>query len=124
MDKVSGSDRPPCRSIMFRTGRDAGAYQNRGGSASRSYILLHDLYHSGCNRWLVQQCNSISTELLRSTIIDVLALFTRIAIPATRERTLRNLVQHNKFNEFKIKNRGNWTETPCQLLTADFETPS
>ncbi len=26
-----GSDRPPCRAIIFSTGRDAGAYQNREG---------------------------------------------------------------------------------------------
>ncbi len=28
MDRVSGSDRPQCRSIMFRTGSEAGGYQN------------------------------------------------------------------------------------------------
>jgi len=54
---------------MFRSGRDAGAYQNRGGSASRQYTLPYDLHHSGCHCWLVRQCNSISTELLISIIV-------------------------------------------------------
>jgi len=37
------------------------------GRASSPYKLPYDLHHSGCHRWLVQQYNSISTELLRST---------------------------------------------------------
>ena len=30
---ISGSDRPPCRSVMFRTGRDAGAYRDQEGDS-------------------------------------------------------------------------------------------
>jgi len=39
---------------MFHAGRDAGAYQNRGGSASRPYTLPYDLHHSGRHHWLVR----------------------------------------------------------------------
>ena len=44
---------------MSRAGRDAGAYQNCGGSASRPYTLPYDLHHSDCHHWFAQQGNSI-----------------------------------------------------------------
>jgi hypothetical protein len=33
LDAISGSDRPPCRSIMFRASRDASAYRNKEGDS-------------------------------------------------------------------------------------------
>ncbi len=40
IDRIPGSDRPPCRSIMFRTGRDACAYQNREVKSQSSVQTL------------------------------------------------------------------------------------